>query len=132
MSIVLYILLSSILMILVYLLRFRLASEPEPISIRIATISTRYIHHSHVPPNQFCTALYHSNVNGKKRKPKIGQSRVSNTPVNQLESNQRSAIVKRGAMRPMNATRIGIRELYHAFVMCGLKAAEKSLYCTVI
>ena len=58
-------------------------------------------HKDHTPPNQCWTAVYQSNVVGKKMNPKIGQRIVLNIPWNQLVKNQSTAMATRGKMMAM-------------------------------
>src|SRR5688500_20343791 len=62
----------------------------------------------HRPPNQLCTAEYQRSVVGRKTNPRIGQSRLSKTPLNHVVKNQRTAATSRGAARARRDSRQGI------------------------
>ena len=72
-----------------------------------ATTSPTTGHNVHCPANQRTTTEYHRNVVGRKTKPNTGQSRVGNSPVNQVVKNQRITIASRGVSRAMIARRQG-------------------------
>ena len=50
----------------------------------------------HVPPNQWLTTLYQSNVYGANINPKMGQTKVLKIPVNQWVKNHSNKIANRG------------------------------------